>query len=279
MSVSSAIGLVSSSLRNLLIGEMTLNPAVPVTILAPDEAGGDQRINLFLYKVEENSFLKNADWTVDPKNTSQLVPPPLSLHLFYLMTPYAKNDPQLGNATAHEILGDAMRVFYENSVIPATFLEPDLKGAREQFKIIFNALDPEELSRLWSTFAQPFRLSVRYQISTVQVDMAVAQEKPLPKRVRTIGVPSVEAPYTPPSVTGISPASGPAGTVVTFAGQDLQGWQANVWLGSQALLTGQALNTNTFTATIPAATVPRFYDIRVDISSLFRRVFLFEVTA
>jgi len=258
---------------------MTLNPAVPVTILAPDEAGGDQRINLFLYKVEENSFLKNADWTVDPKNASQLVPPPLSLNLFYLMTPYAKNDPQLGNATAHEILGDAMRVFYENSVIPGSFLEPDLKGAREQFKIIFNALDPEELSRLWSTFAQPFRLSVHYQISTVQVDMAVAQEKPLPKRVRTIGVPSVESPYTPPAVTGISPASGPAGTVVTFTGQDLQGWQANVSLGSQALLSGQLLNANTFTATIPAATVPGFYDIRVDISSLFRRVFLFEVTA
>ena len=35
MSVSTALGLVSASLRNLLIGEMQLTPSVPVTILAP----------------------------------------------------------------------------------------------------------------------------------------------------------------------------------------------------------------------------------------------------
>ena len=61
MSVSTALGLVSASLRNLLVGEMRLSPTVPVTIMAPDEPGGDQRINLFLYKIEENAFLKNED--------------------------------------------------------------------------------------------------------------------------------------------------------------------------------------------------------------------------
>src|SRR5207249_8624832 len=124
---------------------------------------------------------------------------------------YARNDPQTGNATAHEILGEAMRVFYENSVIPDQFLEPELKGAREQFRIVYNALDPEELSRLWGTFAQPFRLSVRYQVSTVQLDMLPAQERPLPKRVRTIGVPSVRAPFSPPVVLELAPTSGAAG--------------------------------------------------------------------
>src|SRR5262249_30887859 len=112
MSVSTALGSVSASLRNLLLGEMKLSTAVPVTILAPDEVGGDQRVNLFLYKVEENSFLKNLDWSLKPGDSSQLVPTPLSLNLYYLMTPYAKNDAQTGNATAHEILGEAMRVFY-----------------------------------------------------------------------------------------------------------------------------------------------------------------------
>jgi hypothetical protein len=89
----------------MLVGEMTLSPAVNVTILAPDESGSDRRINLFLYKVQENPFLKNADWQVKPGNPTQLVPPPLSLYLYYLMTPYAANDPQTGNTIAHEILG------------------------------------------------------------------------------------------------------------------------------------------------------------------------------
>jgi hypothetical protein len=279
MSTSSALGLVSSSLRNLLLGQMQLNPAVPVTILAPDETGGDERINLFLYKIEENSFLKNEDWTVNPKNSAQLIPPPLSLNLFYLMTPYAKNDPQTGNATAHEILGEAMRVFYENPVIPETFLDPDLQDAREQFKIIFNAIDPDELGRLWTTFAQPFRLSVRYQISTVQVDMSAAQQQALPNRVRTVGVPRVQAPYQPPTVSGMTPANGAAGAVLSFSGQNLSGWQATVSLGGVSLLASQPLAGNTFTATVPAGTATGFYNVLVDISGLFRRTFVFEVTA
>lgn len=278
MSVSTALGLVSSSLRNLLVGEMRLNPAVPVTILAPDEAGGDQRINLFLYKVEENAFLKNQDWGLKPGNANTLVPPPLSLNLYYLMTPYARNDAQTGNATAHQILGEAMRVFYENAVIPNNYLETDLKTAREQFRIVYNALDPEELSRLWSTFAQPFRLSIRYQVSTVQLDMLPARERPLAKRVRTIGKPGVRAPFNLPAVLSMTPASGPVGTSITFSGQNLTGWRATVVAAGQTALDKQPLTGDTFNAVVPAGTQPGFYDIRVDISRMFRRAFLFEVT-
>jgi Pvc16 N-terminal domain/IPT/TIG domain len=278
MSVSTAIGAVSSSLRNLLVGEMKLNPIVPVTILAPDETGGDRRINLFLYKIEENPFLKNADFSLKPGDSKVLVPPPLSLNLYYLMTPYARNDAQTGNSTAHAILGEAMRVLYENPVIPQNYLDPDLKDAREQCNVVYNALDPEELSRLWTTFAQPFRLSVRYLVSTVQLDMLPAKQVVMPKRVRTVGVPGVEAPFQPPVITSATPANGPAGTVVTFTGQNLAGWRATVDAADQTLVDQQVLTTDTFTATIPAGTLPGFYDIRVDISKLFRRTFLFEVT-
>ena len=278
MSVSTAIGLVSSSMRNLLIGEMRLNPAVPVTILAPDETGGNQRVNLFLYKIEENAFLKNEDWSLKPGDSSQLTPPPLSLNLYYLLTPYAVNDSQTGNATAHEIMGEAMRVFYENSVIPQKYLETDIKNGREEFRIVFNALDPEELSRLWTTFSQPFRLSVRYQVSTVQLDMLPAQNRPLPKRVRTIGVPGVQAPFRPPMVFSLTPASGPVATPIVFTGENLEGWQATVIINGQIVVDRQALTSDTLNASIPAGTLPGFYQIVVDVSSLFRRAFLFEVT-
>jgi hypothetical protein len=278
MSASTAIGMVSTSLRKLLVGEMKLTPAVNVTILAPDEPGGNRRINLFLYKTEENPFLKNQDWTLKPGDSSQLVPPPLSLYLYYLMTPYAQNDPQTGNAAAHEIMGEAMRVFYENPIIPKDYLEAGLTSAREQLRIVNNMLDPEELSRIWGTFSQPYRLSVLYQVSTVQLDMSSEQEQPLPKRVRTIGVPDVQAPFKPPVVLDMLPISGVAGSLVTFTGQNLAGWNASVAVGGQPALQAQDLTGDTFTASIPAGLQPGFYDIRVDISRLFRRLFLFEVT-
>ena len=81
MSASTAIGMVSESLRNLLDKKMTITPKVDVTILAPDETGGARRINLFLYRILENSALKNLDWQVKLGEPSRIVPPPLSLNL------------------------------------------------------------------------------------------------------------------------------------------------------------------------------------------------------
>lgn len=277
MSTSTAIGLVSESLRNLLVGEMQLSPSIEVTILAPDEGGGNRRINLFLYQVQENPTFKNMDWQLKPGTADVLVPPPLSLNLFYLMTPYAQNDPQAGNATAHAILGEAMRVFYENPVVPQAYLADGLGDAPEQIQIIQNTLDMEELARVWSTFTQPFRLSILYQISVVQLDALPASERPMPQRVRQIGVPDVRAPFNPPVVDEISPLSGSAGTVVTFRGQHLVGWRAYIRVMRRTILDAQELTQNRFTVTLPTDLPPGFHELRVDISHLFRKTFFFEV--
>ena len=192
MSASTAIGMVSRSLFNLLDTEMRLSPKAHVTILAPDEsASQNRRINLFLYNVRENPTLRNLDWQVQRDNPAQLLPPPLSLNLFYLMTAYAPNDNLTGNSSAHEILGEAMRVFNEYPIVPSEHLVAELRDAREQIKIILNTLDLDELSRVWSTFSQPFRPSVLYEISVVQLD-PFAGQRPLPKGVEQINV-STEA--------------------------------------------------------------------------------------
>jgi Pvc16 N-terminal domain len=277
MSASTAIGMVSESLRNLLVETMAFTPPVPVTLLAPDETGGDRRINLFLYRILENSTLKNLDWQVKSGNSSLLVPPPLSLNLYYLMTPYAPNDPQTGNVTAHEILGEAMRVFHEHAVVPQSVLVPGLQQANEQIKIMLNPLDPDELGRVWSTFSQPFRLSVMYEVSVVQLELR--SEQPMGKRVLRTGVPDIRAPFQPPTVEQLTPARGPVGTPITMFGQHLAGWSASVSITGHALLDGAPLTEDVMTATIPAGLTPGFHEIRVDIAHLHRRVFLFEVLA
>jgi hypothetical protein len=277
MSAGTAIGMVSASLRNLLVGELRLSPAPDVTILAPDEASSTRRVNLFLYKLVENQFLKNQDFTVQPGSPNLLVPAPLSLNLFYLLTTYAPNDPLEGNATAHQILGEAMRVFYQNPFVPAVYLDPGLADARERLQITSSTLDPEELRGIWTTFTQPFRLSVMYQVSTVQLDQSSSAQRPLPNRVRTVGVPEVRAPLDLPVITGMAPVSGPAGTVVTFAGTHLAGWRTMVSIGAQVVLSSQVPAGDSFIATLPDLQ-PGFYELRVDVAQLSRRTFLFEVT-
>lgn len=278
MSKATAIGMVSESLQTLLMKKMELEPSVDVTILAPDEAGKETRVNLFLYKVQENPFLKNQDWRVKPGDPTKLVPPPLSLNLFYLMTSYAKNDSQTGNSTAHAILGEAMRVFYENPIVPQDYLVEELKNAREQIKIMQNTLDVEELSRVWSTFTQPFRLSVLYGVSVVQLDMLSKSEQTMAKRVRQIGVPEVRVPFSPPEVENLEPTNGVAGTVITFHGKNLAGWKANVKVMRQLIADSVGLAQDNFNVTLPTNLTRGFHEIRVDISHLFRRTFFFEVT-
>jgi hypothetical protein len=136
MSASTAVGLVSNSLRNLLVGEMSLGLTVDVTVLAPDEGSSDRRVNLFLYRIEENPYLRNQDATVRSGTPDQLTPPPLSLSLYYLMTAYAPNDAETGNSTAQQLLGEAMRVFYDHGVVPASYLDAGLQDAREQLQIV-----------------------------------------------------------------------------------------------------------------------------------------------
>ena len=279
MSASTAIGRVSESLRNLLVAEMQLSPDVPVTILAPDETGGERRINLFLYKVSENPHLKNIDWQVSREDTSQLIPPPLSLDLYYLMTPYADNDEVTGNTTSHEILGEAMRVFYEHAIVPEEHLAGGLSDAREQIKIMQSAMDMEELSQVWSTFAESFRLSVLYEVSVVQLDAAPRSSRSVPQRVDEVGVPEVRAPMQPPVVHRIEPARGAAGTTITLHGEHLEGWQATVTVLRERVAGGVPLTENQLDVDLPANLDPGVHEVRVDVSQLFRRTFMFEVVS
>lgn len=279
MSESTAIGMVSESLRNLLVGEMAITPAPNVTVLAPDEpGGGNRRVNLFLYKAQENAALKNLDWQPKRGNSAQLVPPPLSLNLFYLMTPYAPNDAQTGNSTAHEILGEAMRVLYENPIVSSEYLVEGLADADQQIRIMLNTLDLEELSRVWNTFTQPFRLSVLYEVSVVQIDMLTESERVMAARVRAVGVPDIRAPYSPPVVHTVTPLGGPAGTTLTFTGEHLAGWRAYVRIMRNTIVDGAAITEGGFQVTLPGDLEAGFHEIRVDVSHLFRKTFFFEVT-
>lgn len=279
MSVSTSIGLVSESLRRLLTGKMSILPAVNVTLLSPDDAKTDRKINLFLYKIQENPFLKNADWQIKRGDAGSIIPPPLSLNLYYLMTPYAPNDPQNGQSTAHKILGDAMRVFYEHPVVPSDYLDTAIKSAGEEVRIMLNTLDLEELSKIWNTFKQPFRLSVLYEISVVQIDPLPESEKSLATRVRKIAAPSVGSPYLPPRVGSLSPVSGPAGSSVTVIGDNLDSWKASVAVGRKVIADSVLISGIGFSFTLPADLSPGFHEIRVDIGKLCRQTLFFEVVA
>jgi hypothetical protein len=256
---------------------MTPGVTFEVTILAPDEPGSERRANLFLYRVEENPYLRNQPPQVDAKDPTRPVPPPLSLTLHYLLTCYARSDGEEGNATAHHLLGEAMRVLHEHSVLPEKYLPTELKGGRERLQLVPHRLEAEELTRLWTTFGAPWRPSVAYRVSAVQLDVGTPTP-PLPQieRVGRIGT-ATDASVTRPVLLTLLPDRTPAGAPVILTGQHLKGWRVTVEIGGQVAVETTATG-DTLTVPVPAGLLPGLYEARVDAAHLAARTFRLEVT-
>lgn len=151
-----------------------------VSLAAPDEVSGQTRISVFLYQVTENSHLRNADWKGDAGNEQNGEVPgesPLVLDLHYLLTVHPKQGGQGGGTSTqtattteqHELLGLAMQVLYEYSILRGSDLPGSFVGRELQISVESKSTD--ELTNIWSTFQdQPFRPSVAYRVTPVIIE-------------------------------------------------------------------------------------------------------------
>jgi hypothetical protein len=176
-----AINQVTRGLRRLLVSQLTqISPGAVVTLLPPgDQLPEVTGINLYLYRVMESAFTKNRPWPGD-RATPASDQPALGLQLFYLLTPLGTrpaNDSDTGD-DAHIMLGLAMRTLQENPVLNNVHLPafeadselPDfLLNSYEQIKMMLLPTSIEELSKIWATINQPYRLSVAYEVSLVEI--------------------------------------------------------------------------------------------------------------
>lgn len=169
-----AIADVGRTLVELLSEELnfTLN-SDEVTLASPAEIqGGDTRLSLFLYSIIENPNLKNRPREIINSKTSE--PPPLTVDLYYLLTSYA-SDSIPGGLTARlleaqEILGRALRVFYDNSIIGGSKLKGSLTETVAELHVTLNPITVEDLTRIWSVFPEEaYRTSVSYVVTPVPI--------------------------------------------------------------------------------------------------------------
>jgi Pvc16 N-terminal domain len=276
MSASTAVSGASKSLRNMLLAELTTK--VPVTLQRPDQQGAEKRLNLFLHRVDEHPQFRNANYQLKPGTAATLIAPPLSLVLRYLMTAYATPHGEFGNADAHAMLGDAMRVFHQRPEVPAEHLDDSIADATESLRIMPVPLTSDEIGQLWATFKEPYELSVQYEVSVVQLDATADAQRPMAPRVREIGVPGIRAPYDPPRILDLQPRTAAAGTVLTMTGAHLQGWSATVSMSGVELAAGVALDGDSLEVRVPGGLPPGFHQVRADVSRLCRASFFVEVT-
>jgi hypothetical protein len=266
------IGLVSQSLRTLLMDEMDGTPEV--TVLTPTDAASQvARVNLFLYRVAVEPQLRNREWLPKPGTTSVMQPPPLDLDLFYLVTPYAKLDDEFGQADAHDLLGDAMRVLHQFAIVPEAHLAGTLKQG--EVKVTLHSEDTEEIGKLWTALGQPFHLSAMYEVSYAEIPIPV--ELPVPQRVIRTDV-DVVATSRRPVLEQMAPRQGQAGTTLEFTGSGLAGWQPTVRVGGvDAPVETPLQHDDRFNADVPATLTPGVYEVDAQVPGMTRLRDIFEV--
>ncbi len=256
MASSEAIQGATSSLLALLGDRMQPAPSLSA---GPPVAGDSKRVNLFLYKVQENAALRNQD-APDPRTANA---PPLSLDLHYLLTVLGTTPDE--ELSAQQLLGEAMLVLHDFGIIDpelplvrttGTVLDPVLADDGTRLTISQNPLSLEDLTKIWTALAVPYRVSAAYVVTVVQIRSRKVRHSAPPVRDRRLFVvplkrPSVNDVSRKPPFEGMPAWVAEPGDVVRVRGLHFRSPSTRVTLGAQAPLVPAVVSDTALEFTLP----------------------------
>jgi hypothetical protein len=187
--VSSAeiINHVNTTLYNILRESLkSLGQEIKITFGSPaDEDGsGDTtaRLLVFLYNIIEDPFSRNRPDDYRGGNRLLSFKPPLSVNLYYMLTPFS--DPSFStdeiariSVQAHNMIALAMRAFHDNAMVSPRYFPRDTTLGESQIRISSVQMNLEEITKIWSSFNKPFKLSVCYEVSIVRIQSEEAPKE------------------------------------------------------------------------------------------------------
>jgi hypothetical protein len=173
MSNYTVLAEVGESLAAVLWQEIQLDPVVnalidtenKISLKSPADLVNDVsvRLSIYLYRVVEDPYTKNQFPVLG--NGAQLRKAPLTLDLFYLITPLVgePRDQQI-------VLGKVMQVLYDRAILEGSDLVGSLATSNESLRAILNPVSLEETARVWQALELSYRLSVCYVVRVALVD-------------------------------------------------------------------------------------------------------------
>ncbi len=251
-----AIGAVSEAIRS----QLELRTSLLVTVGRPDIAAtteGPTKLNLFLYQIDFDSFLKNH-------SLHDGEAAPLWLVLRYLITAFDA-DQDSDTVAAHRLLARGLAALQEmNTLLPTV---PALLDNPEPLKLTFDASDSELLSRLMQGSDEKYRISAAFQVRPVLIAPDQPPSFALP--VLTVGPPGAEGvlvlPSLGPRLVRITPARFESGALIELAGDGIDSSVDLVHLGTMDLPV-VAMSDNAVRARLPAVPTLSAGDYAVAVS-------------
>ncbi|WP_235886324.1 DUF4255 domain-containing protein [Paenibacillus cymbidii] len=161
---------VGASIVKLLREQMTPEPiSQPELIgMASPADKGDLFLSLYLYNIRDNG--ENRQTRMIARGTSAIQHPPMAVDLYYWLTAYSTAELSSRALDEHRILGRAMQVLYDHSVLRGSSVVGTLADQNEEVRIVLDTLNGDQLTRMWNFSDVPYQLSVGYVVGPVNID-------------------------------------------------------------------------------------------------------------
>jgi len=169
--MSTAIRDVGETLIELLRNDPIITiPDPQIALVSPAEANATGvRLTLFLYSISPVAELRN-ELEIPGNRIIDDEPVSLPLNLYYLLTAFSPpQDPTSRSLESQLLLGQAMRVFFDNGCLTGSLLQGDLPRD-EELRLTLQPITIEDLTRIWSVFPETaLEPSVSYLVTPVRI--------------------------------------------------------------------------------------------------------------
>ncbi|GAA3405730.1 DUF4255 domain-containing protein [Paenibacillus hodogayensis] len=129
---------------------------------------GDFYLSLFLYSVRESG--DNRKTQMIARGTGEIQYPPLAVDLHYMVTVQSPAELQTRALDEQRILGRAMQVLYDHSVLRGSSLVGTLAERGEEVRIVMDNVSGDGMLNMWNFADTPYRLTVSYMVGPVMID-------------------------------------------------------------------------------------------------------------
>lgn len=228
-----SIGAVTELLKTRIAG---FTGIPDISIGRPDKStGGTKHLNLFLYGIDFDPFLKNTSLNEGEK-------PPIWMVLKYLLTAFNGADDS-DSIEAHKHLGKAIRAVYQDDLLSLAGSSADtlkaLSPNPEDLHVTFDEAPTELLAKLMQGTDEKLRLSICFQVRPVMIASTAPGNFSLLVGIDYTNPPALAYPYTGidvipsmgPRIEELTPAGFEVNEEVMIYGSDLHLENLSVMLG------------------------------------------------
>ena len=167
MSFYTVVSDVGRSIVQLLRDQMAPEPvAQPELIgLASPNDPGNYQVTLFLYQVKEHQ--EGRMTTMINRGVESQQYPPMVLNLSYLLTVQLKSDHVTRAIDEQRILGRAMQVLYDHSIVDSQSLQGSLSETDAEIRIMLEDVPLEKMQAFFPNAS--YKLSLSYTVGPIYV--------------------------------------------------------------------------------------------------------------